>query len=281
MAVIGTEHATPADGTAGPARLGGGTLSGAGGADLDPDDGGGGRMTLYEHLAELRHRVLVCAGAIAVTSVLGWFLYQPVLSFMQRGYLSICHHHPSRFVTCNLVVQEPAQGFMTRLKLASYIGIALATPVWLWQLWRFLTPGLRKKEKQYALPFVLSACALFILGALVAVLVWPKALSWLISVSGNGVSTLYSLGSYVRLYTLICLIFGAVFLYPVVVVFLMVARVVPTSQWRKWRRIAIVVLCAVAAVVTPSNDPVTFLAMALPMVVLYELSILVGRVLHR
>lgn len=247
----------------------------------ETDDGQGGRMSLYEHLAELRRRVLLCAGAVALTAVLGWFLYEPVLSFMQRGYTSLCHHHPQQFVTCKLVVQEPAQGFLTRLKLASYIGIALAAPVWLWQLWRFITPGLKRSEKQYAVPFVLSACALFVLGAVVAVLVWPKALSWLISVSGPGVSTIYSLSSYTRLYTLVCLVFGAVFLYPVVVVFLMVARVVPTTQWRKWRRPAIVVLCAVAAIVTPSNDPVTFLAMAVPMVVLYELSILVGRLLHR
>ncbi len=244
-------------------------------------DGDGGRMTLFEHLAELRRRVLVCAGAILVTAVAGWFLYNPVLGFMKEGYVNFCHLHRSRVLSCNLLVQEPAQGFLTRLKLASYIGVALATPVWLWQVWRFITPGLRRNEKRYAVPFVLSAIVLFCMGVGIAILVWPKALNWLIGVSGSGVAAAYTLSSYVSLYVLVCLVFGLVFLYPIVVVFLMISGVVPSARWRRWRRPAIVVLCAVAAIVTPSNDPFTFLAMAIPMIVFYELSILVGRLLRK
>lgn len=237
-------------------------------------------MTLFEHLAELRRRLLVCALAVIATSIAGYFLYNPVLHFMTGPYRAFYHHH-KHMISSQLVISSPAEGFTTRIKVAMYIGIALASPVWLWEIWRFITPGLKKREKRYAVPFVLSAVALFCMGVAVAVLVWPKALNWLISASGNGVAPLFSPAGYVSLYTLICLVFGVVFLYPTVVVFLMVAGVVPSRKWRKWRRPAIVVLCAVAAIVTPSNDPYTFLGMAMPMIVFYEISILIGRALGK
>src|SRR5579875_2001095 len=251
---------------AGPATLAGNGAARAAGhralklngrASREPElDGEGGRMTIFEHLAELRRRVLVCAVAVVVTSIAGYFLYNPVLL-------------------------SPTEGFTTRLKVSMYIGLALAAPVWLWELWRFITPGLKRSERRYAVPFVLSALALFSMGVTVAVLVWPKALDWLISASGSNITPVFSPAGYVHIYVLICLVFGIVFLYPIVVVFLMLARVVPSAKWRKWRRPAIVVLFSVAAVVTPSNDPFTFLGMAVPMVVFYELSIIVARLLGR
>ena len=243
-------------------------------------EGAGATMTLFEHLAELRKRVLICAVAVVVTSIAGYFLYNPVLHFMTGPYRSFYHHHKD-MITSQLVISSPTEGFTTRLKVSLYIGMALAAPVWLWELWRFITPGLRTNEKQYAVPFVLSACALFAMGVGTAILVWPKALDWLISASGTGVAPLFTPSGYVHIYVLICLVFGAVFLYPIIVVFLMISGVVPTTKWRKWRRPAIVILFAVAAVVTPSNDPFSFLALAIPMVLFYEISIIIGRVLKK
>jgi sec-independent protein translocase protein TatC len=243
-------------------------------------DGAEGTMTLFEHLAELRKRVLICAIAVVVTSIAGYFLYNPVLHFMTAPYRSFFHHHKD-MITSQLVISSPTEGFTTRLKVSMYIGVALAAPVWLWELWRFITPGLRKNEKQYAIPFVLSACVLFSMGVATAILVWPKALDWLISASGTSVAPLFTPSGYVHIYVLICLVFGAVFLYPILVVFLMISGVVPTAKWRKWRRPAIVILCGVAAVVTPSNDPFSFTALAVPMVLLYEGSIIVGRLLKK
>src|SRR5579875_179873 len=271
---VGNGHGSGATGLNGSGAVGAQPVAGA---ELD---GEGGRMTLWEHLAELRRRLLICAFAVVATSIAGYFLYNPVLHFMTGPYRAFYHHH-KHLVTSDLVISSPAEGFTTRIKVAMYIGVALASPVWLWEIWRFITPGLKKREKRYAVPFVLSAVALFSMGVTVAVLVWPKALNWLISASGTGVAPLFSPGGYVSLYTLICLVFGVVFLYPTVVVFLMLAGVVPSAKWRKWRRPAIVVLCAVAAVVTPSNDPYTFLGMAVPMIVFYEISILIGRALGK
>lgn len=244
-------------------------------------DGEGGQMTLLEHLAELRRRVLISALTVVVATIAGWFLYLPVFHFMWHTYQSECLHHPKQFVSCSLVARSPTEAFTTRLKLATYIGVGIATPVWLWELWRFITPGLKKNEKRYAIPFVLSAIGLFAMGAGMAILIWPKALHWLTSVGGSGIAQANSPGPYVSLYLLVCLVFGLVFLYPIIVVFLMISGVVPTAKWRKWRRVAIVVLCSVAAIVTPSNDPFTFLGMAVPMIIFYEASILLGRILRK
>jgi sec-independent protein translocase protein TatC len=153
--------------------------------------------------------------------------------------------------------------------------------VLLWELWRFITPGLYKKEKRSAVPFVSAGVALFAGGVATAVVVFPKALNWLISVGGPNVVSFFTVDSYVRLYAVMGLVFGVVFMYPLVRVFLEMVEVVPSTTWRRWRRPAIVLIALVAAVITPSSDPFSFLALAVPMYVLYELSIVVGRLLKK
>jgi len=260
----------------------GAAVNGAAGVRAPEEvDGEGGRMTLFEHLAELRRRVMVCCLALFVAVVGGYFLYNPVLTFLTGPYKSFCHHHQHMCITSDLIITNPATGFLTRVKVAMYMGVGIASPVWLWELWRFITPGLKEREKRYVVPFVLSAIGLFASGVTVAILVWPKALNWLVFASGSNVISLFSVGEYISLYTLLCLVFGLVFLYPTIVVGLMLAGVIPSTKWRKWRRPAIVVLCAVAAIVTPSNDPFSFLGMAVPMIIFYEASIIIGRLLHK
>jgi sec-independent protein translocase protein TatC len=239
-------------------------------------------MTLFEHLAELRTRLLICIGAVVITTAVAWFFYGDLLHFMTRAYRDYLARHPSKDITKgNLVITGPLEGFTTRLKISVYGGIALAAPVLFWELWRFITPGLHKNEKRYIVPFVTAAVILFAAGVTTAVLVFPKALDWLISISGPGVTTLFSPSRYLSLYVAMCVIFGLVFMYPLVVVFLQLTGVVPSARWRRWRRPAIVVIFLVAAVITPSSDPFSFLAMAIPMLLFYEGSIVVGRLLHK
>jgi sec-independent protein translocase protein TatC len=241
-----------------------------------------GTMTLLDHLAELRNRLIVSVVAIVVLTTVMWFLYDQVIHFMEEPYCSFTRHHPSKSVAgCSLVTNGPLEGFTTRIKISAYGGIALATPVLFWELWRFITPGLHKNERKYILPFVSSAVVLFLMGVTAAVLIFPRALQWLIEVGGTGVVPLFSPSKYFTLYALMCVIFGAVFTYPLFLVFLEIAGVVPSATWRRWRRPAIVVIAVVAAVVTPSSDPFSFLAMAVPMLVFYEGAILVGRVMHK
>jgi sec-independent protein translocase protein TatC len=244
-------------------------------------------MTLFEHLAELRMRLVISFIALAVTTTVCWFFYDHAITFMREPYENFCRHHPSKTLTgttnnCGvLVTNGPLEGFTTRLKVCAYVGIALATPVLFWQLWRFITPGLKKNEKKYVVPFVSAAVVLFALGVATAILVFPKALQWLIDVGGTGVVPLFSPQKYFTLYVLMCVVFGAVFMYPIVLVGLELTGVVPSAKWRRWRRPAIVVIAGVAAVITPSNDPFSFLALAVPMYIFYEASIVLGRVLHK
>ncbi len=241
-----------------------------------------GTMTLWEHLAELRNRLIVALVAVVAGMIVVWFLYDPIIHFMLHPYSSYVAHHPNKDITPGeLVTTGPLEGFTTRLKVCGYGGVALASPVIFWELWRFITPGLYKNEKRYIVPFVSAAVVLFATGVGTAILVFPKAMEWLINVSGSGVVPLFSPSRYFTLYVAMCVIFGAVFMYPLVLVFLQLVEVVPSARWRRWRRPAIVVICLVAAVITPSSDPFSFLAMSVPMLLLYELSIVVGRLMKK
>jgi sec-independent protein translocase protein TatC len=242
-------------------------------------------MTLFEHLSELRNRLMISILAVVVGGVVAWFFYNDIIRFMEHPYRTYALQHPHKTLSPTnpgaLVTSGPLEGFTTRLKVSAYVGIALASPVLFWELWRFITPGLYKNEKRYIIPFVAAGVVLFAAGVTTAILVFPKALTWLIDVSGNGVVPLFSPSRYFTLYTAMCVIFGVIFMYPLVVVFLQLSGVVPSATWRRWRRPAIVVICLVAAVITPSSDPFSFTAMAVPMLIFYELSIILGRLLHK
>jgi sec-independent protein translocase protein TatC len=238
-------------------------------------------MTLVEHLTELRRRIIICIVAVVVGTIVGFFLWTPVLSFISHPYREFALHHPGKVVTDKLVVSSPLEAFGTRLKVASYLGIFFSSPILLWELWRFITPGLHKHERRYAVAFVASSIVLFSLGVVVSILIWPKALDWLINIGGNDVAALFSPSKYINLYIAAAAIFGVVFLFPVVLVFLEVVGLVPSRKLRDIRRPAIVGIAFLAAVATPSNDPYSFMAMAVPLYLFYEGAILVGRILKK
>jgi sec-independent protein translocase protein TatC len=240
------------------------------------------RMTLAEHLTELRRRLIICVVAVTLGTVVAFFLYNNVIHFIDHAYRAFAAKHPDKVIGGGkLVVTGPLEGFSTRLRVSAYLGLFFASPVVMWELWRFITPGLHKNEKRYAIPFVLASVLLFSLGVTTAILVWPKALDFLIGIGGKDIATLFGPQKYVNLYVAACAIFGVVFLFPIVLVFLELAGVLPSRKLRKWRRPAIVVIAIVAAVATPSNDPYSFVAMAVPLYVFYELSIIVGRILKK
>jgi sec-independent protein translocase protein TatC len=242
----------------------------------------GGTMTLFEHLAELRNRLIVAIVAIVAGMIVVWSFYNPLIHFMVHPYQAYLAAHPQKDITKGaLIATGPLEGFTTRLKVSGYGGVTLAAPVIIWELWRFITPGLYKNEKRYVLPFVAAAVVLFAAGVSTAILVFPKAITWLINVSGTGIIPVFSPSRYFTLYVAMCVVFGAVFMYPLVLVFLQLVGVVSSATWRRWRRPAIVVICLVAAVITPSSDPFSFLALAVPMLLLYEISIVVGRLMKK
>ncbi|HET7476563.1 MAG TPA: twin-arginine translocase subunit TatC [Dermatophilaceae bacterium] len=235
------------------------------------------RMTLVEHLTELRRRLIISAVAIAAGAIVAFVAYNAILHFLIQPY---CDTLPAG-QKCSLYITDPLEGFVTRLKVATWVGFLLASPVVLYQLWRFITPGLNPNEKRYAIPFVLSSVALFVFGAVVAYLTFPKALQFLLSIGGTNLTPILSPSRYLRLVILMDLAFGVAFLFPVVLVFLELAGVISSRQLTKWWRPAVVVIFVIAAVITPSQDPYSLFFMAIPMCVFYAGAIVIGKLLHK
>ena len=168
------------------------------------------------------------------------------------------------------------------MKLALYGGIAIAMPVILWQIWRFVTPGLYDHEKKYAVPFMVSALCLFVLGAGLAYYTLPRALDFLIDIGGeDNFVTAFQPDKYFTLILYMMLAFGIGFEFPILLIFLQMAGVITPRQLSGARRYAIVGICVLVAVITPSGDPISMLMLSVPMILFYEVSILIGRVIER
>ncbi|MDQ6852223.1 MAG: twin-arginine translocase subunit TatC [Actinomycetota bacterium] len=234
------------------------------------------RMTALAHLSELRRRVIISAIAITVAAIVCFIFSNTIIRFFVDYYRNATHGQKHA-----LIFLGPLDAFVTRIKVATYGGIVLALPVWLWETWRFITPGLHAREKRYAVPFILSSIALFALGAAVALLTLTQALDFLLTIGGSSLRPELTADKYLSLVGLMIIAFGASFQFPVVLMFLLLARVLTTQQLRRWRRPAIVVIVTFAALITPSQDPYSLFFMAVPMYIFYESSILLGRILQR
>lgn len=236
-------------------------------------------MTLTEHLAELRRRLIICLLAVAVGGVIAFIFYPQILDWLTGPYRDVCE---AKNLTCpgKLVITDPLEGFAVRMKVTGYGGLVLALPVVLWQIWRFVTPGLYENEKRYAIPFVFASVALFIMGALIALWTFPKALQFLISFSGD-VQPLFAPGAYLSLIMLMMLGFGLGFEFPVFLVALELVGVLTPQQLSGARRFAIVGIVVVVAVATPSGDPYSLLALSIPLIIFYEVAIVIGKLMVR
>ncbi len=233
-------------------------------------------MTLTEHLAELRVRIIRSALAVAVGMVLIVAFYDQVLEFLKQPYVDLCDAKPADFCDPELNTFTPTEGLATRLRVGMYGGIIAALPVLLWQTWRFIVPALNAKEKKYAIPFVASSLILFAAGGILAYLTVDRALEFLISWAGEDVNQIFSVSSYVSLIGLMIFAFGVGFLLPVLIVFLQLANVVSPKRLLNSWRYAMVGIVVLAAVITPSGDPVTLMMLGVPMLVLYFVAILIG-----
>ena len=235
-----------------------------------------GRMTVVEHLAELRRRIVISLVAVTLGATVCYIFAPSIIRFFLQYYKDATNGQRNSFIFIG-----PLDAFVTRIKVATYGGLVLAAPVWLWELWRFITPGLDRREKRYAIPFIVSSILLFALGGFVAFVTLPEALSFLLNAGGSELKPLLTADKYLSLVSLMVVAFGIAFEFPVLLMFLLLARVITTRQLRKWRRWAIVIIVTFAAVITPSQDPYSLFFMAVPMYIFYEMSILIGRALKR
>jgi sec-independent protein translocase protein TatC len=241
-------------------------------------------MTLTEHLAELRQRIIRAGLAVIVGAIVLVTFYDPVLRFLTRPYERLCDDDP-QFCGVNggatLTILDPVEGLSTRLRIATYGGVLLAIPVIMWQIWRFVVPALKAKEKRYAIPFIVSSVVLFLLGGILAYLTLERALEFLISWAGEDVDQMFQVSSYVRLVTLMVFAFGVGFQFPVLLVFLQLVGVLTPQQLLGAWRYAIVGIVVLAAVITPSGDPISLSALSVPMLGLYFAAAGIGLVAQR
>ncbi|MGH9070700.1 MAG: twin-arginine translocase subunit TatC [Acidimicrobiales bacterium] len=250
-------------------------------------------MTLVEHLKELRRRIILAVLATVAAGILGFAFYGHILNFLVKPFCDSitagngAHLAPGAIkgaaanAGCNLQVNSPLAGLGIRFKLATYSGIFLASPVILWQIWRFITPGLNPKEKRYAVPFITSSIVLFCIGATIAYLVAPTALGFLGTIGGQHLTAFYLAISYINFILGLMVAFGLAFELPIVLICLELAGVLSPATLVAWRRKAIVIIFVLAAVFIPSGDPFSLFAMAIPMCLFYEGAIIVGKVLKR
>lgn len=242
-------------------------------ADMATADG---RMPILDHLRELRRRLAIILVVVGLGTVAGYFLYTPILAILERPFCAVdpAYRFGGTADRCVLVFSGVLDGFTTRLKIAAMAGAVLTAPLWLYHLWAFVTPGLRRTERRYTIAFVVSSTILFAAGAFVAYEILAKGLSMLLSQGGGDVEAMLTVTSYLNFVTLTLVVFGLSFELPLLIIIANLAGVLPSATLRRSQRIAIFLIFVFAGIVVPSTDPFSMCAMAIPMVLLYEGAVL-------
>jgi sec-independent protein translocase protein TatC len=251
--------------------------------DRHPDLGFGhrsnpeARMPLMEHIRELRNRVIKIALAITVGSVIGWLAYKYVWNFIEQPFCRLPARsryipgvHSSGSCHQQLVVTGLFDGLFLKLQVSIAVGVILSAPVWLYQLWAFIAPGLYRRERRWAYYFVGAAVPLFAFGAALAYLAMTRGLHFLLDMVPAGVTPLITITTYLSYAEAMLAIFGLAFELPLIFVLLNLAGVLTHARFRKWRRMIIFGVFAFAAVFTPSPDPLSMLLLAVPCLVFVE-----------
>jgi sec-independent protein translocase protein TatC len=237
-------------------------------------------MTMMEHLGELRTRLIISAAAFAVISVITFFFFGSISTFMLRPLCSL----PKKQLGpqgCKLIVTGVLEPFLVRLKVTAMVSMIITSPVWLYQLWAFISPGLRSNEKRLAGPFVGSSLALFAFGAVFAYLTLPFGLRFLLGLGGGDLIPFLKADAYLNFVLLLVVAFGITFELPLLLMFLALAGVISLEQLVQHRKAAFVAAFVIGAIVTPTQDPYTMSAMAVPLYLLYEVVVVVLRIRER
>jgi sec-independent protein translocase protein TatC len=247
-----------------------------------------GTMSLKEHLYELRYRLGMAMLVIAVGAVFGFIWFQvrlgpiPSLGDILTGPYCQPDLAPYRAdITkdgrCALLQTEPFEIFLVQLQVGTAAGAVLLSPLWLYQIWAFITPGLYAKERNFARVFVGIGALLFVAGAVLAYLVVPEGLKVLLGFGSGNWTTALTGSKYINFVITMLFIFGVSFLIPLVVVMLNRAGVVSYERLAKWRRGLMMGLFVFAAIATPGTDPISMVVLALALVLLFEMAIQFAR----
>lgn len=223
-------------------------------------------MSLGEHLVELRKRLFIAAAAVAAASIGSWFLTAFVLQELQNP-LSEAAKLTHRTVSLNF--QGLTSPFDVRIQLAITLGAVISSPVWLYQIWAFIVPGLKRRERRYVYGFLGTAIPLFLIGCCVGWIIMPHMVQLLTSFAPQTATSFISTDDYVDFITKLVIAVGIGFVMPVFLVVLNFIGILSAKAILKAWRIAIIVICIFTAIVTPSADIVSMFILAIPIVALY------------
>ena len=221
-----------------------------------------GRMPLFDHLRELRNRVVKMALGLIAGMTVGFIFFQPVWRVIEHP---LCSAHIRGYTGCTqlgvnqLVLNGPLDAFYLRVKVALIVGIILSSPLWLYQLWAFIAPGLYAREKRWGHIFLATAIPLFLLGNLLAYLSLGRSMHYLLDLTPHGVQNLIQVDLYMSFVMTMLLAFGIALELPLLIVMLNLAGILTHERFRKWRRVLIFVVFLIAGIANPSPDPITML----------------------
>jgi sec-independent protein translocase protein TatC len=225
-----------------------------------------GRMPLRAHLVELRNRFFVAGAAVIVCAIAGWFVFDWLIEEIVTPLEYAADVNDQEV---DLRFKSPTEAFDWRIKLSLWLGVIGASPVWIYQIWAFITPGLTKKERWYSIGFLGASVPLFLAGMGLAWLVMPNALVFLTSLNPDQVGSIFDFSLYLQFVTRIMLGFGIAFLLPVVMVALNFTGLATARGMLKGWRVAIVLSFVFAAIASPTPDIIVMFALAVPIVALY------------
>jgi sec-independent protein translocase protein TatC len=238
-----------------------------------------GRMTLSEHFREFRRRLFIAAAAVLVASVVAGIFYDRVFAALTAPFYQYAESHPQ--VDASINFAEATSALSNLISLSIFVGVVVASPIVIWQVWAFIVPGLTRKEKRISLAFLGATIPLFLLGCALGYLILPQSLSILYGLSPAGTSNIQQASMYFSFVTRFILVFGVGFLFPVVLVGLNAIGVMPAARLIKGWRVAVVLIFVFAAVATPTADPFTMFVFAAPLTVLYFAAWYVCRILDK
>ncbi|GAA1551486.1 twin-arginine translocase subunit TatC [Kribbella sancticallisti] len=239
-------------------------------------------MTLREHITELRNRLLKCVLAIIAGTIVGWIFYDWALDLLKAPFeTSVAALAAEQNLKPILTFTGVGDPLTFKIKISALFGVVMASPIWLYQLWAFIAPGLHRSERKWAMIFSAIATPLFVGGMAVAYWTLPKGLEILIGFTPLDIQNLITLPLYLDFVIRTMLVFGIAFLIPLVVVLLNMLGIVPAAALGRFRPYIVLVIFIFAAVATPSGDPFTMCLLAIPMCILFFAAEVISRINDR
>lgn len=245
--------------------------------EAEPSSSGSpGAMPLSEHLRELRSRLFKSVLAIVLGMVVGWVYYTQIFAWLSRPFEAVVEQAREEGRDVTLALTGVADPFVLQLQVAAVTGLIISAPVWLYQLWRFVTPGLHKNERRWALGFAAVATPLFLGGVLLAYTVLPLGLEILFGFTPENVENIVSVDRYLSFFLRTVLVFGIGFLAPLLIVLLNFAGILAGSRLVSWWRWIIFIVFIFAAIATPTGDPINLLLLAGPILLLVAIAVAIA-----